>query len=412
MFLSCEMSKTPQNTQLMDLNSSQQSKRARKTLEHPTSSTSTGDESADFFDTEPPYTPPLLDLLCADSRPEVDEISPSLAFTDDENALNGFVNLHPMLSGSLLGPEVLQCLGEITTRRPIQLESLPIVGKSYEDSFLRPPVLEAGERPCINNADCLSVLIARLRHGVDTTLAFTCTEFLLPKQQARFLQGSGLPQQRNKCLICLRYYVTFIYLMARSDRSFRTNTSAYGMQTHSNPCGSCDTEPTMSQHAEDNGGGSARASGSGDTMEKPTYREGSPTTVPTQPQSCTAPVVDDESTTSSNKYEVDDTSGRISRVLQQKSLPLHSNTVGVNDGYLQSAMLFADEEYAQTHVMRTTVLGQLMWRPFVRFCSTHYRYTTDEDGRPRVVQCGIGANEHLNDCAPSMKVGWMVPGGH
>lgn len=310
-------------------------------------------------------------ILQSDSQREVDEVDPCYGFTDEEHALNGFISLHPMLSSSLLGPEVLQQLGAMKIRRPIQLDSLPVIGKSYEDAFLRPPMINVGERPCINDADCLCVHIARLRHGVETPFAFTCTEFLLPEQHSKFISGKGLPAQRNKCLVCLRYYVTFLYLMARADRSFRTSTAAYGMQTHSNQCS--DTPPQ-------------RGSPSAESSAMPHLEE-----------------------TGGHGSDTDDTSRRIASALKQRSLPLHANTVGVDDGYLPSAMLFADEEYTQSHTMRVTDMGQLMWRPFVKFSSVHFRYVVDEDGRPRIVQCGVGASEHLNGCAPSKTVGWMAP---
>ena len=58
-------------------------------------------------------------------------------------------------------------------------------------------------------------------------------------------------------------------------------------------------------------------------------------------------------------------------------------------------MLFVDEDFSNHRAQRETPLGVLSFRPVVRFCSTHYRYVKDVDGKNRVVQVGIGCDEHL-----------------
>ena len=55
-------------------------------------------------------------------------------------------------------------------------------------------------------------------------------------------------------------------------------------------------------------------------------------------------------------------------------------------------MLFVDEEFANLRAGRESGLSKLLWKPCVRFCSTHYQYIRDRDG-PRIVQVGIGMQD-------------------
>lgn len=72
--------------------------------------------------------------------------------------------------------------------------------------------------------------------------------------------------------------------------------------------------------------------------------------------------------------------------------PTHTSAVSSVDGYKPSAMLFVDEEWMQHQAPRESPIGQLMFKPVVRFCSTHYKYVKDENGL-RIVQVGIGARD-------------------
>ena len=76
-------------------------------------------------------------------------------------------------------------------------------------------------------------------------------------------------------------------------------------------------------------------------------------------------------------------------------LPGHSSMVSCNDGYKPEAMLFVDEEFSQKRVQRETGLVSLSFRPVVRFCSSHYRYVPDVEGRYRIVQVGIANDDVL-----------------
>ena len=82
-----------------------------------------------------------------------------------------------------------------------------------------------GERPCVCGERCLANFIAKIRYGSSNNKGFVCKEFLLPSQHKDFLAGKGLPPVQQKCLICNRYWMNYIYLLARSDSTFRVPLS-------------------------------------------------------------------------------------------------------------------------------------------------------------------------------------------
>ena len=133
-------------------------------------------------------------------------IGPDETYSKDEETLNTFMKLHPMLSLEACSGRTLQMVADMVEKANIQCEPLPEVPKSHDDLMLRPPCEEIGERPCINGEKCLARFIAQVRYGRETDLAFTCTEFLLPDQRRTFLDGHGLPARHGKCLLCMRYF--------------------------------------------------------------------------------------------------------------------------------------------------------------------------------------------------------------
>lgn len=83
-------------------------------------------------------------------------------------------------------------------------------------------------------------------------------------------------------------------------------------------------------------------------------------------------------------------------------LPMSTCVVSAKDGYKPSATLFVDEDWLAMRSARESNLGQLLFKPVVRFCSTHYKYIKDDRGL-RIVQSGIGADdsgEALNFAQP------------
>ena len=74
-------------------------------------------------------------------------------------------------------------------------------------------------------------------------------------------------------------------------------------------------------------------------------------------------------------------------------------------------MLFVDEDFAQRVPQRESSLSALCFKPMVRFCSTHYRFVSDEDGKTRIVQVGIGVDEHLDGLGFRQPLSWEASSG-
>ena len=144
-----------------------------------------------------------------------------------------------------------------------------------------------------------------------------CREFLLPEQQDAFLKTGVLPERVGKCLLCSRYYTTYIYRMARLDPTFKPS-SRIQIQAYGNVV------------CEGLGSNAVTA----------------------------------------------------------------SSPVGTEDGYNASAMLFVDEQWADTQAARGD-MSFLLWRPCVKYCSSHYKFVIDENGSPRVLQVGVSSKEPL-----------------
>lgn len=87
--------------------------------------------------------------------------------------------------------------------------------KSHDDKFLSRPNTSIGERECVCGPKCLSMFIARIRYGPENDKGFVCKEFLLPDQYNDFLEGKGCTPQRQKCLLCMRYFLNYTYILVR-----------------------------------------------------------------------------------------------------------------------------------------------------------------------------------------------------
>lgn len=277
---------------------------------------------------------PATNLINAGQSIGLDE-----SYGNDETVLNDFLKLHPMLSMEATSARTLQLLSNLFQKASIRAVDLPVVKKSHDDLFLRPPNLQIGERPCINGDRCLAQYLAKIRYGTDTRNAFTCTEFLLPDAYANFLNGRGLPDRRAKCLMCTRYFTNYIYLISRTDPSFKIEDTPLGVQIFCNACAEQPPPPASSSEAQ---------------REAAQIQEA------------------------------------------QKELPTHSSSIGCKDGYKAEAMLFVDEDWMNLRSAREGKLGTLMWHPVVRFCSTDYVYEHRENEGPRILQVGIGIDDHTN----------------
>ena len=241
-------------------------------------------------------------------------------FGKDEKLLNDFLKLHPMLSLEAMSSRGLQLFSNLIAKAKVSSSSLPVVGKSHDDLFLSPPMTSVGERECVNGSKCIANFIATVRYGPKNEYGFVCKEFLLPQQFEDFKNGKGLPTRRNKCLLCTRYLLNFVYILARTDPSFKLDELKIPIQNFQNECEPCLKDSTFAEVSE---------------------------------------------------------------------LPKNTSPTNCKDGYRSSAMLFVDEEFANTRSGRDGPLAELMWRPVVRFCSSDYKYTKTSNG-PQITQVNIG----------------------
>ena len=274
-------------------------------------------------------TPPFSHGDLSKRQPTLLEAAATLEedeeYTENEIALNEFLKLHPMLSMSPNSQETLKLLVDTYSSTAMPIVDLPVVPKSHDDMYLRPADTSIGERGCICGDMCICNKMAHFRYGEGTDLAFIGVEFLLPEERNTFIHQGKLPQRRKKCLLCTRYYINYIYILARTDPEFTFTTSPVALQTFSNAIGHVVASVSASEAAE-----SLR---------------------------CTSPVRS-------------------------------------SDGYRPSAMLFVDDAFltSSPHA-RSGVLSTLVWKPVLRFCSTHYRYIKGNEGGPRIVQIGVGSLE-------------------
>lgn len=163
---------------------------------------------------------PANSLLHDSSMPNCDE-----QFGDDEKLLNEFTKLHPMLSLEATSVKTMQLVASAMEKVHIPVPDIPVVGKKHDDLFLSPPVVSVGERKCVCGERCLGNFIAKVRYGADTDRGFTLKEYLLPGQLAAFEEGKGLPAQRQKCLLCSRYWLNYVYILVRAFSGLRLRVS-------------------------------------------------------------------------------------------------------------------------------------------------------------------------------------------
>ena len=296
------------------------------------------------------------------SHPTLD-VEPELS--EQEHILNEFTRKHPMLSSDVLNPDVLEVLDKMLERDPIQLRELPVVNKQYEDAMLRPANLDRGERQCNLDDKCLCMHMARIRYGPDNPYGFIGTEFLLPEQRKVWLHGGKLPEERAKCLVCNRYFTTYLYLMMRNNAHFAKLTNKFELQTHENTC------------AEE-------------SSEKPAKRK------------CLS--VDPQPTECDNWHD---------KHSQTSCLPTHTNLVGVSSGYSRDCLLFTDDKVLQSPDIRNSSMADLAFRPFVRFSSAYFKYELN-GSQKRLIQVNVSdqssihSRTHLNSQPPQQTAGPVV----
>ena len=258
-------------------------------------------------------------------------------YSNDEKKLNSFLIKHPMLSLEATSQKTLQVVASIfKDSAMICTPELPVIPKSYDDKMLRPAKKNLGERDCICGSNCMCIFLAKFRHGNDTDLAFTCREFLLPSEHDAFVSKGTLPPRRKKCLLCTRYFMSFLYYKSRIDSTFKMGDFKISTQSFAN-------------------------------------------------------LVSSETVLSSAERRVD-----VQELLKANDEPIQSaSAVLTEDGYRPSAMLFVDEEFVQCQASRSGSMSSLVWQPVVKFTSSHYEFKRDAQGVHYVLQVGIGISQHF-----------------
>lgn len=170
-----------------------------------------------------PFYPPAEPEEGAPLLQDRDAIDADESYGIQEQALNEFLKLHPMLALESSSHRTLQLIADLLDESSIETSECETVGKSHDDAMLRPANESIGERPCCLGDRCISAWLARFRYGEDTNYSFVCTEFLLPSQKKEFDASGKLPETHGKCLVCTRYVATYMYRCARVDPTFRAN---------------------------------------------------------------------------------------------------------------------------------------------------------------------------------------------
>lgn len=87
------------------------------------------------------------------------------------------------------------------------------VSRAYEESFLRPPDISKGERPCLAGQDCEGLQIM-----CEHDNAFILVEFFLPSQWKKIQETNKRPVEVNLCLMCMRNEIARALLNTRADK--------------------------------------------------------------------------------------------------------------------------------------------------------------------------------------------------
>ena len=128
---------------------------------------------------------------------------------------------------------MLSNVSDLLGETAISSRDLEVVSKTHDDRYLRPANKETEERSCASADRCICKWIAVFRHGEESDNAFVCREYLLPSQEKAFLDNGDLPRTPQKCLLCSRYFTSYIYTLAKNSPSFCPN-SAIQLQAFAN----------------------------------------------------------------------------------------------------------------------------------------------------------------------------------
>jgi len=168
------------------------------------------------------------DLLDDRDVADTDEL-----YSENERALTQFIKLHPMLSLDATNERTLTAVAELSKDIQIETRELEIVSKTYDDDFLRPANSENGERECVNGEKCVCRWLSIFRYGEGSNYEFVCREYMLPSQQHEFKTTGKYSKTHGKCLLCTRYFTSYIYVLARNSPTF-SPTSPIHLQAFAN----------------------------------------------------------------------------------------------------------------------------------------------------------------------------------
>jgi hypothetical protein len=132
----------------------------------------------------------------------------------------------------------------------VKIKELEIVGKPHDDAYLRPAKEELGERSCVNGEKCICKWLAAMRFGQHCEQEFVMREFLLPSQERAFRDSGTLPATHGKCLLCCRYFTSYVYTLARNDPSF-CPSSCVSLQAFGNVIDTPDIESEALSHSNE-----------------------------------------------------------------------------------------------------------------------------------------------------------------
>ena len=160
------------------------------------------------------------------------ETQPDHLSETQQAGLAALISETPMSKFDLLRSGVLHDLLDVASPHMVERIEVPVIGKRYEDRFLRPPNKNLEERACVLGSSCMCNLLAQARGIPD--MGFTGVEFLLPAQSMVFVEHGRLPAVHGKCLVCIRYMTTKLLSMARADERTRAMVCSLPIQGHSN----------------------------------------------------------------------------------------------------------------------------------------------------------------------------------
>jgi hypothetical protein len=145
-------------------------------------------------------------------------------YMENERALNNFLKLHPMLSLDATNERLLTAVAELCKDCAIETKELETVSKTHDDDFLRPAIPENGERKCVADSTCVCRWLAINRYGEGSMYEFVCREYLLPSQLEAYKTTGKYSKPHGKCLVCTRYFTTYVYTLARNSPTFCANS--------------------------------------------------------------------------------------------------------------------------------------------------------------------------------------------